>query len=252
MRQLPKDAVLLAARIRVTVDCPECAAPIPVNGLVSQVLCSVCQSVVTLQGELGWDRILTYQPTEGCPEHKVLVNSERVKALDYYLAFGANGGSLFRRWRNVLVEIDDGGIRCGSCGRELDVQALGREVVTEGAKVDVFCPACGTALPIRPVDREERAHTHDQCLALIGETALRGDLHQPESTESVLFSCLGCGAPASVDASVPRLLRCAFCDATSYLPDALWLRLHPAQRKRAWHALLISTPAIHAEASSKI
>ena len=250
-RQLPKDATFLAARIRVTIDCPECAAPIPVNGLVTQVLCGACQSVVELRGQLGWERILTYQGGEGCPEHKVLVSSQKVKALDYFLAFGPRGGSLFRRWRNVLLEIDTAAARCPSCGHDLDVQRLGAEAVAEGAEVDVFCPGCGAAVPIRVPQREEREDTHAQCVALVGETALRGDLREPVG-ESVLFSCLGCGAPAKIDATVPRLMRCEFCDATSYLPDALWLRLHPAQRKRAWHALLISTPEIHAQAKSKV
>lgn len=248
-RELPNDATFLAARIRVTIDCPECASPIPVNGRVDQVLCGACQSVVALQGELGWDRILTYQRGEGCPEHKVLMNSNAVPALDYFLAFGPSGGSLFRRWRNVLLEIDASGIRCPSCGHGFDTQRLGTEAVAEGEQVDAFCPECGTALPIRVPDREERAHTHPQCLVLVGETALRGDLREPAG-ESVLFSCLGCGAPAKIDATVPRMMRCEFCEATSYLPDALWLRLHPAQRKRAWHALLISTPSIHAKARS--
>jgi len=55
---------------------------------------------------------------------------------------------------------------------------------------------------------------------------------------SVLFSCLGCGAALKVDARTPRLLACQYCEATSYLPDALWLRLHPAQRKRPFWFLM--------------
>lgn len=73
-------------------------------------------------------------------------------------------------------------------------------------------------------------------------------LHEPEVNETVLFSCLGCGAPLDVDATVPRILRCRFCDATSYIPDALWLRMHPAQRKRPFYVLLVSTADIHTQA----
>ncbi len=79
----------------------------------------------------------------------------------------------------------------------------------------------------------------------MGETASRESLREPEAGEKVLFSCLGCGAPTGVDAATPRIMRCTFCTATSYLPDALWLRLHPTQRKQAFHLLLrVSTESL--------
>ena len=252
MREMLADASYLTARIRVTLDCPECASPIPVNGMVDQVLCGACQAVVRLHGDLGWKTILRYQKGEGCMEHKVLVNSQLCLAMDYFLAFGPRGGKLYRKWRGLLLEVDAQPIGCGECGHRLDASHLAREAMEEGRAVDAFCPACGHAVPIRVPTREERSRTHAQCVAIVGETALRGDLSEPETDTTVLFSCLGCGAPAKVDATVPRLLRCEFCDATSYLPDALWLRLHPAQRKRPWALILRSTPDIHAKAQRQV
>lgn len=252
MRQLPPDARFSSARVRVTLDCPECAAPIPVNGLVDQVLCAACQSVVSLEGRLGWERILTYQKTEPCMEHRILVNTKRVKAMDYFLAFGPQGGDLYRKWRQVLLEVDAAPPACTECRAPLDPDALGREAAAEGPEVDAFCPGCGAAIPMRVPSREERGLIHSQCVAIVGETAPRGDLSEPETSEQVLFSCLGCGAPANVDATVPRILRCEYCEATSYLPDALWLRLHPAQRKRPFYLILLSTQGIHSKAKKRL
>lgn len=248
MRQLPADAKLLAARVRVTIDCPECASPIPVNGLVARVLCGTCRAVVDLDGGLGWDRILTYQSGEPCMEHKRLMNSQPVKALDYFMAGGATGCALYRKWRDILVEIDARPASCAHCGGALDAEELGRKALGGGSVSNYACPHCSRAIAVRVPQRDERAVTHSQCLAIVGETAPRGALDEPETTEAVLFSCLGCGAPLRVDATVPRVLRCEYCEATSYLPDALWLRLHPAQRKRPFYLLMISTDTAHSKA----
>lgn len=225
------------ARIRVTLDCPECASPIPVNGLVPQVLCGACQAVVELTGDLAWKRVLRYGRGEKCMEHGILMNNEGVAALDYFLAFRKRGQRLYRRYEGILLEVDDQPPLCHGCGEELDPTSLVEEVRKEGKDADAFCPGCGDALPIRAPGRWDRL-AQRKVVAIVGETAPRGDLGEPETDEAILFSCLGCGAALKVDASSPRLLACEYCEATSYLPDALWLRLHPAQRKRPFWFLM--------------
>jgi hypothetical protein len=243
---------LIAARIRVTLDCPECAAPIAVNGVVDQVLCGACQSVVALEDEFSWRELLTYASHEGCMEHKMLINTKRVKVMDYFLALGNEGGRLFRNHRQILVEVEVGPPACPACKEALGLGALGQEVAKEGTKVDAFCPSCGGSVPIRVPSKRQRHAVHEACVAIACESTVRGDLAEPETHETVLFSCMGCGAPLPINASVPRISTCEFCEATNYLPDALWLRLHPAQRKRPFYFLLRSSPKIHAQAKSRL
>ena len=247
-----ESAHILAARVRVTLDCPECAAAIPVNGMVEQVLCGACQAVVPLDGGIGWNRILTYGRSEPCLEHGVLVQGGPVKAMDYFLAFDSRDGALYRKWRNILLEVDARPLACPACKGALDPAALAREAAAGGGSVDVYCPGCGERVPLRVPSADEKALIHPECVAVACETALRGDLREPEIGETVLFSCLGCGAPLDVNANLPRILRCGFCDATSYLPDALWLRLHPAQRKRPFYFLLVATPAAVRRAKKRV
>lgn len=228
----------LSVRVRVTLDCPECATPIPVNGIVREVLCGGCQAVVNVWESVGWQKILGYTSGEPCMEHNVLMSSKPRSAMTYFLAFGPKGGALYRKWRQVLLEIDTKPIECPSCRHALDEQALAREALAEGSAVDVFCPGCGAKVPIRAAEKKEKHLIHESCIAIVGETAPREGLGEPDGGEKVLFSCLGCGAPSSIDATTPRIMKCQFCAATSYLPDALWLRLHPTQRKRAFHFLL--------------
>ncbi len=225
------------ARVRVTLDCPECAAPIPVNGLVSQVLCGACQAVVPLEGPLAWKKVLRYGGGEKCMEHGILMNNAAVAALDYFLAFRKRGARLYRKHQAVLLEVDDEPPRCHGCGAELDAALMVEETRREGEEVDAFCPGCGEALPLRGPGRWDRL-AQRKVVAVVGETAPTGDLTEPATDDSVLFSCLGCGAALKVDARTPRLLACQYCEATSYLPDALWLRLHPAQRKRPFWFLM--------------
>lgn len=226
----------LAARVRVTLECPECGAPTPVNGIVPRVICGACQSVIDVERAIGWANVFTYTAGEPCPEHLVRSSSVPRPALAYFLALGP-GAELRRKWRGVLVEIDSEPLACPKCREKLDVAALGHEAVTEGERVDAFCPACGSAVPIRAPSPDEKSWAHDQIVAVACETAPRGDLTEPKG-ETILFSCLGCGGATGCDATTPRVVRCSFCHATSFLPDALWLRLHPAQKKQAFGLVL--------------
>ncbi|RMG93973.1 MAG: hypothetical protein D6705_17395 [Deltaproteobacteria bacterium] len=222
----------------MTIECPECAGPIPVNGVVPEVLCTNCQTVVPLRDRNDWSKIFTYEAGEGCMEHKILVKSSPCRLFDYFLAFGPKGGSLYRRHKGILVEVEPKAPRCTRCHAELDTASLVVELHTEGRDADAFCPGCGASVAIRAPTERERNAIHPTCVGLVGESAPRGDLSSIDAaTDPVLFSCMGCGAPASLDGSSRRIFTCGYCGAANYVPDALWLRLHPAARKRPFFAL---------------
>lgn len=230
---------LIVARLRVTLDCPECASPIPVNGIVPTVLCHGCHTVLELKDDLGWDKITTYGRGEGCIDFGVVARAYETRALDYFLALHYRSdrpNRLYRSHRGILLEVDDRPVRCLECGEVQNAATLLAEVQRE-QEPDAFCGKCGAVVPLRRPGPELK-WIHPTVAAIVGETALRGDLTEPEAGEQVLFACLGCGASLKIDATSPRISTCEYCDATNYLPDALWLRLHPAQRKRAFFLLL--------------
>ena len=230
-------AEVISARVRVTLECPECASPIPVNGFAPTILCPSCQEVHDLgNGALAWNRIMTYEDGEACREHGVLASGAPKRALAYFLAIQDRPMLLHRRFRNVLLELDVQPPKCTECRHVLDAATLLGEIEKEQSP-DAFCPNCGTSVPIRKPTQLDWSF-HETIAGVACETALRGDLNEKPSTQTVLFSCMGCGAALKIGGESPRMSTCEYCDATNYIPDALWLRLHPAQRKRPFYLLM--------------
>jgi len=58
------------------------------------------------------------------------------------------------------------------------------------------------------------------------------DEKQPVS-EPVAYSCPQCAGSLMIDGT-DRLVKCSYCETRVYLPDDLWLRLHPAKKKSRW------------------
>jgi len=236
-KQFPR---VVTARVRITVECPECAYPVPVNGVVATVLCHTCQSVVKLAGEYAWNRILQYAKREPVRTQSegLLMSPESKPVLDNFLV---GPHRIRRQFEGMLVEIDERPIACIECRTELPLDTL-LELAQQRAS-RVHCPNCAAATSLRTEPALGRYFTSRfaQLLAVVGETAPVGELAEDNAAKPVLFSCLGCGAPLKVDASASRLLTCEYCGATSYLPDALWLRLHPAARKCAFFLILHQT-----------
>lgn len=57
--------------------------------------------------------------------------------------------------------------------------------------------------------------------------------HSISSLTTIVIACLSCGAPLRVGSETPRNAACGYCGTMQYLPDPLWLLLHPA-KKRVW------------------
>ena len=62
-----------------------------------------------------------------------------------------------------------------------------------------------------------------------------GDPSRTPSANPLAFGCLNCGARLRIDGT-QRVVACEFCKESSFLPDALWLRMHPSL-KRQWFVL---------------
>jgi hypothetical protein len=72
---------------------------------------------------------------------------------------------------------------------------------------------------------------------LIGETHGADTAAPMTGVEPVVIHCYGCGGKLSCDGSTRQVV-CNYCQAENFLPDQLWLRLHPASVRSPWFILL--------------
>lgn len=110
--------------------------------------------------------------------------------------------------------------RCG-CGASLDPIAL--------ASGSAFCPACGKQVHVRPPP-PFIARSFPGIACVVGEVQIAEDDGQVVAAKPIMFACMNCGAPLRVDGT-NRIVDCGSCDVPNFIPDALWLRLHPAKKR---------------------
>jgi hypothetical protein len=217
----------------MTIECPECCGAVHVNGRVPRVLCHDCQSVIELSGRYGWDWLLNYS-SEPIPELRILASGRDSQSVFEVLDQSKAAHGISRNIRGLRLDMQWSNPVCAKCKLAVDAGALA--VMVESG-VPTYCPGCSTPMPARLPDDEERALIYG-VVCMAGETAPRGNLlDQPAAADPVMFACLGCGAPLKVDGK-QRIVRCTFCNADSFLPDALWLRLNPASRRIPWFVVL--------------
>jgi hypothetical protein len=77
---------------------------------------------------------------------------------------------------------------------------------------------------------------------LVGEDALQlpaagAAMEAPRAASApIAFNCPTCGGVLQVDGSA-RVVKCAYCAGSAYLPDDLWHVLHPVPVTRPWYLL---------------
>lgn len=55
-------------------------------------------------------------------------------------------------------------------------------------------------------------------------------------SEPIVFNCPKCGGALEIDGK-DRVVLCKYCASKVYLPDDLWLRIHPAKTVKRWFAV---------------
>jgi hypothetical protein len=97
------------------------------------------------------------------------------------------------------------------------------------------CPKCDRDMPVVPVPDWVKKGLPPATVVVGGSLQGKEEKGKGEEapTEPIAFSCIKCGGALMVDGS-ERVVPCEFCGVKVYLPDDLWLRLHPAKVKERW------------------
>ena len=191
-------------RLTYSLDCPHCRQPGPVNGLTDAPTCPHCLRDI-VHGPGAWLQAFDLErlaevldlPSDRVSQTRVMGRVDSVSTLG----------------RAPLP--------CPACEAPLALSDLSGSL----GPGSVRCGACGEQVPVREADDLARlvfpGATH-----LVGESLRGPDDGTGGAAEPVLFACMGCGGSLTVDGS-SRTVTCTYCEASNFLPDALWSRLHP-------------------------
>lgn len=201
---------LFSFRVELSMPCPRCDRPVPIDGPVESAHCMYCQNDMEI-GREYWQNVLA----DGCAE----MQGTTVGQGSGSMMFGANTSNL------TLGRLDP---YCNSCKTDfLEPWSLESGTIYE-------CRKCGAGWPVQePPGWLTKAVPR---IVQLINADLSGKTGAETGTEPVSVSCPKCSGSLTVDGS-SRLVRCQWCDSRIYLPDGLWSRLHGAKRKRRWFVL---------------
>lgn len=192
--------------VELSLACPACRNPVPVNGLTEALPCRRCGELVTVPLEV-W---------------KAFFDSENVMEV-LALERGRGQGWTMLGHYELQGKLHHLPARCGACKTDVPVGEL-----SALAELGVHRCACGTERTVRAAPVWSRA-VFPGARWVVGEHLTSPDDGTGGATHPVLFACMGCGGSLRVDGS-SRTVRCSYCDDENFLPDALWHRLHPTPR----------------------
>jgi hypothetical protein len=208
--------------LRVAVKCDGCDHSIPVNGPRPRVKCPECQEILELKGRLRWAEVLNYQnPT-----------------VDVFTATRGHepGQGDYGAWAPVKLNSRRVWPSCPECDHAFAPDETMAALDGGGA---LSCPACSASLSIDPAPAILTG-PFPATRWLVGADALQeGDGPRVSTAfggKPVAMACMSCGGGLRVDGS-SRLVTCAYCEVPNYLPDDLWLALHPAPKRERWYVL---------------
>lgn len=198
--------------IELRGECPHCGNPVMVNALTERVHCPSCLT----------DRLYPYSEWADLLEN---VWSLR-PASD--IGHGGNTTILGANWHLMYARFDP---YCYACKHDFDMALL------IASPSPYACPGCGEPWHHRPAPPEAR-EAMPGLVHIVAEhpgqiPGLEADVPAPNSGKPILFACMGCGGALEVDGT-ERVITCKYCDASNYLPDDLWLRMHPVDTVRRW------------------
>lgn len=197
------------AVLEISIRCPHCDSPVHVDGPYTELLCGNCQSTIEFPPEVWKDMLDDVSSEVPGFKQKEGTNSTIFGHFNMTLMYG---------------RLDP---YCRTCKRDFDMD-------TEyDGQDELLCPDCGTKTPVYPAPEWLRDSIHGSTL-VVGAWPREGETEEDAGLSGpVAFTCPQCAGSLVIDGT-DRLVKCRFCDTNVYLPDDLWLRLHPAKKKGRW------------------
>ena len=207
---------MLNACVEIKAACGKCGQPLPLNALVEKVECAYCQAESHFSYQFWNDNILdnVFEDigdfSEGAGQTSQSVTPQGV----FNMTYGRQAPC------------------CRNCKTLLDMNKLD-DYVKAGKAV---CSSCQNEISVRYLPPGVR-DIFIKVLYLIGEDRNLMPQNQgnvPNSTKLIVYTCPSCAASLEIDGK-ERMITCKSCGSEIYLPDDLWLRLHPVKTVQRWY-----------------
>jgi hypothetical protein len=123
---------------------------------------------------------------------------------------------------------------CPKCQENWDLAA-----VQNGTDDTIVCKKCGYKSPTFPPPDWLKAAVPSARQIFFGERDKGGEpdgATDPNAGDAkpIALACPQCGGGLLITAQTERTLPCKYCQVDVFLPDAVWLKLHPAKEAKFW------------------
>lgn len=200
------------AYLKAHTQCSACGNPLIISSPGPQFHCRYCMSEIRINKEILRDLLAT------------LRDALTERRGSYTMSFMTRGFTFGCELGRTPPE-------CPSCGEALHQAALSESALSHGEAAR--CGRCNAELPVMQIPSWLRKSL-PKARYIIGAVEERPD-GEPEkpAIEGVVLACPKCGGGLEID-GMTRIVPCTFCGSNVYLPDDLWLRLHPVKKATKW------------------
>jgi NAD-dependent SIR2 family protein deacetylase len=211
---------IYSVMLRLGILCEHCNSAIPINGFMEEVKCGKCQEVTPLKAKRDWNVTLGY----GNPSFDVFTGTRKQKIGESET--GAYGSIKLKTWRKWP--------ECGRCKHIYTEDEIKKGIDNNGV---LTCPECASTNRMKTAPSyikkifPEVLYSLDM---LPYDTGNNGE--KANSFKPIVMACMSCGGSLHVDGTA-RLVECKFCGSSNYLPDDLWLSIHPQAKMEEWFIL---------------
>jgi hypothetical protein len=209
---------LISICVEIKTACKSCGNSLSLNALTENVLCNACQNINHFPYESWKSSIL----------ESALKEYSDLKEGEGQTQTVMTGQYTFQ----IMYGVQNP--RCAKCKTYIDPAHL-----TDYAKAgSTKCSKCSNIISIRALPGELK-EIFEGVSFIAGEdedmfNTNKEGIKTPNAGKPVLFTCPSCAGNLEVDGT-DRMITCKFCNSQIYLPDDLWLRIHPVKTVERWY-----------------
>ncbi|GEM_PF-3747751 len=201
--------VVLYMSLSMMDKCTQCGSSMPVAGPQEDLFCETCTHTVHTDASY-W--------------------SFMNKCMEYYdmYEFGRENTMQLGMQTEILFQVT--APKCTACKTPYPVADI-----ATGTNSDISCPHCGAVNPTFPATRLTSAKS-PSAVQFFGAAREGENTGQPasETVIPVSFRCPGCHGNLKISTQHDRTITCEYCGNDCFLPDPIWLRLHPVRTRTTW------------------